>query len=288
MITDREESRALEALAPGAELPVYEAFATMPADPSENKVHEDGVAQALGFRGALVPGVTVYAWMTHPVVAALGPAWLERGTFSVRFAKPVYFGERATIRATVADRTDETVSIAVRALDAAGATCATATMALSPGGPVPAPAGDAYPAAPLPAERPLVSRDVLAARTVLGTPELALDDAAARAFIERVRETLPRYAAGAGSPAHPGIYLDLANRALSRNVRVSPWIHVESQGRHLGPARVGERLEMRAKVAGLFEKKGNEFVELDLLLLAEGSRPVASIRHVAIYRPRGA
>jgi hypothetical protein len=51
---------------------------------------------------------------------------------------------------------------------------------------------------------------------------------------------------------------------------------------------VGERLEMRGRVERLFEKKGHEFVEADLLLLANGSRPVASIRHTAIYLLRKA
>src|SRR5262249_45563918 len=83
-------------------------------------------------------------------------------------------------------------------------------------------------------------------------------------------------------------YLDLANRALSGNVRVSPWIHVESQGTHWSAARVGEHLAMRGRVRGLFEKKGHQFVELDLLLVAQGSRPVASIRHTAIYQLRRA
>ena len=77
-----------------------------------------------------------------------------------------------------------------------------------------------------------------------------------------------------------------ANRALSRNVHVSPWIHVESQGRHLGAVAVGERLETRARVGSLFERKGHQFVELDLLLLADGKRPVAHIRHKAIYQLR--
>ena len=70
-------------------------------------------------------------------------------------------------------------------------------------------------------------------------------------------------------------------------MRVSPWIHMESQGRHLSVARVGERIEARAKVKSLFEKKGHEFVELDILLVAGGARPIASIRHVAIYQLRG-
>ena len=51
----------------------------MPADTTENKIHEDGLARDMGFRGGLVPGVTVYAWMTHPVVAALGAAVARAG-----------------------------------------------------------------------------------------------------------------------------------------------------------------------------------------------------------------
>ena len=270
----------------GAELSPYRVSATMPAEPVENKIHEDGLAQAMGFRGGLVPGVTVYAWMTHPVVEALGTAWLDRGTFSVRFTKPVYFGEEVTVRASEAERTEASVTFLVRALDAGGETCATATMGL-PLGPVPpAPEVNAYPAAPLPAERPPVSRTLLGGMTRLGTPEQMLDEAATQAFLDRVREPLALYREP-GAPVHPGLYLELANRALSRNVRVSPWIHVESEGRHLGLARVGERIEARGKVKSLFERKGHEFVELDILLVAGGARPIASVRHVAIYQLRG-
>lgn len=273
----------LDTLVAGAVLSAHRVSAKMPADAVENKIHEDALARQLGFQGGLVPGVTVYAWMTHPVVAALGRAWLECGTFRARFAKPVYFGEPITIEARVTEKQGDAVQIETRAVNGAGETCATATMCL-PGAPgAPAPDVAAYPAAPLPAERPPVSREWLAARAVLGTPELALDRAAARAFLDRVSEPLALYD-GEAAPAHPGLYLDQANRALSRNVLVSPWIHVESEGRHLGAFRVGERLETRAKVKSLFEKKGHEFVELDLLQVAEGTRPVAHIRHVAIYR----
>jgi len=278
---------SVHALTVGAVLPDYRASATMPAEPSENRIHQDDLARAMGFRGGLVPGVTVYAWMTHPVVDALGLAWLERGTFSVRFAKPIYFGEEATVGTSVAARTDEAVTLQTRVLDASGDVCSTATMGL-PLGPPPAPPDvAAYPAAPLPAERPPVSRDLLASRRVLGTPELLLDEPTAQAFLDKVGEPLSIYG-GAAALAHPGMYLEQANRALSRNVRVSPWIHVESEGRHLRVARVGERLEMRARVKSLFEGKGHEFVELDLLLVGDGARPVASIRHVAIYQLRGA
>ena len=40
---------------------------------SENKIHDDAVARRFGFRGGLVPGVDVYAYMTHLPVQRWGP-----------------------------------------------------------------------------------------------------------------------------------------------------------------------------------------------------------------------
>jgi acyl dehydratase len=272
------------ALTAGTALPPYRVTARMPAEGSENKIHEDDVARRYGLRGGLVPGVVVYAWLTRPVVEALGPAWLERGTFAARFLKPIYYGEPATIEAVVAERDTDRVVVEARALDHAGEACGQATFALDAAAAVP-PAPGGYAAAPLPAERPPASREALAAGATLGTPSLRVDAAAARQFLDKVGDAWPLYA-GDGAPVHPGVYLDQANKALSLNVRVSPWVHVESEGRHFGPARVGDRLDTRARVARLFERKGHEFVELDCLLLADGARPVAQVRHLAIYRLR--
>ena len=275
----------LEALAPGVSLRQRRVRAKRPAEPAENRVHDDEAARRLGFKAGLVPGVIVYAWMTHPVVEALGVRWVERGTFLVRFARPIYYGEEATVSARVAARTPDSVTIEVSAFNSAGELCATASAGLALGQPPAPPEPSAYPAAPLPAERPVVSRRHLASLGVLGTPELDLDEAAALRFLNQVDESSPLYL-GVGAPAHPALYLDQANRAVDRNVRVSPWIHAESEGRHLGLIRVGERLSTRGKIKSLFERKGHEFVELDLLLVANGSRPVAAIRHVAIYKLR--
>jgi hypothetical protein len=219
------------------------------------------------------------------VVAALGGAWLDHGTFSVRFAKPVYFGQPVTVRASVAAHSKDEVTIQARVVNDEDEVCATATMGLPLGPLLPLPDVAAYPAAALPAERPLASRAYLENHPVLGTPQLILERGVVEAFLDRVSEKLSMYR-DADAPAHPGIYLEQANRALDRNVRVSPWIHVESHGQHLSVPRVHERLETRARVKNLFQGKGHEFVELDLLLLAEGARAVASIRHVAIYQLR--
>ena len=42
---------------------VVKAYNT--ATESTNKIHDDDVARTYGFRGGLVPGVDVYAYLTH-------------------------------------------------------------------------------------------------------------------------------------------------------------------------------------------------------------------------------
>ena len=64
---------------------------------SENKIHDDTVAQKLGFAGGLVPGVEVYAYACHPAVQRWGRLWLERGQMQCRFLKPVYDGRIALV-----------------------------------------------------------------------------------------------------------------------------------------------------------------------------------------------
>ena len=40
------------------------------ATDSENRIHSDEVARQYGFRGGLVPGVTVFAYLVHPALVA--------------------------------------------------------------------------------------------------------------------------------------------------------------------------------------------------------------------------
>ena len=267
---------------PPETLPEYRVKVSNTSSTSENLIHSDETARRYGFAGALVPGVTLYAYVTRPIVEAFGPAWLARGTANVKLVKPVHEGEELTVTGSIGERDVSGVTATVTGRTGSGE-CVVASVTLPAGSPTPVnPA--LYPAAPLPAERPPVSRDHLAKLEVLGAPEALYDEACAAEYVERVSDTLPVYQ-GAAAWVHPAFFLQQANRALRDNVRVSPWIHVSSVVRHLGGARVGEKLQTRGRVRSLFEKKGRELVELDLLIVTGPSaRPVAHIRHTAIYR----
>jgi acyl dehydratase len=266
-------------------LPDYRVKARNTSSNSENKIHDDATARRYGFRGALVPGVTVYAYLTEPAVAAFGSAWLERGTATVRFLKPVLDGEEVQVTGVVTARDAKGAGATVTGATAAEPEAATLSVTLPAGAPTPVNLA-MYRQGPLPDSRPEATRETLLALDALGTPVNRYDETAATEWLERVRDPLPLYR-GRNGWVHPAFFLDQANRALRQNVQVGPWIHVGSVIRHLGGARVGETLATRGRVRSVFEKKGREFVELDLVIVAgtgERPRPVAHILHTAIYR----
>src|SRR5215210_3022934 len=120
----------------------YTVTAFNTAVEAENKMHDDAVARTYGFAGGLVPGVDVYAYLTHLPAERWGVEWLERGTMAARFAKPVYDGDAVTVAWTADDG-----SLELR--DSGGDLCASGIAALPPA-PSATPAPDAIPVEPAP------------------------------------------------------------------------------------------------------------------------------------------
>jgi acyl dehydratase len=252
-----------------------------------NRIHDDSVARQYGYAGALVAGVTIYGYLSQLAVAAWGLDWLRRGTGTVRFLRPVYDGEELVLHGRVPARSanamaGETVAeLGARATG--GHIAATVTASLAWGGPVTAPDPGEYPEMALPAFLPPATAEVLAGLDPLGTPVLSLDATMLARAAEDLDDPAPIYR-GSEGVAHPGLLLRQANRALAENVGLGPWIHVASDVAHCDLARVGDCLETRGRVARVHERNGRGWVELDLLVVANGARSIARIRHTAIYR----
>lgn len=245
------------------------------ATASTNKIHDDDVARRYGFRGGLVPGVDVYAYLTHPPAERWGLDWLTRGTMRGRFASPVYDGEAIDVVPSGDG------GLEVR--DADGAVRATGAASLPPA-PAAAPDVGEWPAVEQRRDPPPASPEVLVPGTALGLDAHRFHAGKASEYLDDVRETLPLYREE--GVAHPGWVLRDANYVLSANVRLGPWIHVESVVQHHGLVRDSELVAARAVVTKEWERKGHRFVELDVLHLAD-DRAVARTTHTAIYRPRG-
>jgi acyl dehydratase len=267
---------------PPEALPEYLVKAVNTSTDSENKIHDDATARRYGFAGGLVPGVTVYAYLTHPLVEKFGPAWLQRGTASVRFAKPVLDGEEVRVTGEITDHDPQGgITATARAVTAGSGECATLTATLPAGSPTPLNVS-LYAQAPLPAERPAGTPELFKSLAALGTVVMPYDAAQAADYVEAVSDALPVYR-GASGWVHPAFFTHLGNRCLRANTVIGPWIHIGSVVRHVGGARVGDTLAARSKVRSLWEKKGRDFIELDMIVLANG-KPVAHVLHSAIYR----
>lgn len=57
---------------------------------STGSIHDDEQARSLGFRGALIGGSVLCAYMTPLLIERFGAAWYERGFFKNSFITPVY------------------------------------------------------------------------------------------------------------------------------------------------------------------------------------------------------
>ena len=258
----------------------YQVEAYNTSKESDNKIHDDATAKKFGFAGGLVPGVDVYAYLTHPAAARWGRDWLQHGAADCLLTLPVYDGAIATVRSEDIPGEDDAMTITV---ESAGQLCAQGT-ARRHGGAPSAPELADFSTSPLPVERPPATPETLPKGALLGTHEMAITADFTAEYLRDVRETLPLYADQ--GLIHPGIICRLGNWALTRNVVLGPWIHVGSSIQHFSVAKMGEDLSVRARITENYERKGHLFVELDAVVLAGGDRIVARIDHTAIYEPR--
>jgi len=257
-------------------LQTYRVSAYNTSKHSENKIHDDTVARKYGFSGGLVPGVDVLAYMLHMPVARWGRAFLERGLIEARFVRPVYDGDIAEVSSI-----EQAGSLTIE-VQSKGELCATGSASL------PASAPDVsladYTEASAVRDRKPVNAASYEVGKWLGCIPRDWADRAAKDYLGDIRETDPIYIReGLG---HPGLLPRIMNKVLVDNAILGPWIHVGTRMQLLSAAKVGDELTARAKVVGNYEKKGHRFVELDALVVANGTTPLAHCWHIAIYQPR--
>jgi hypothetical protein len=223
--------------------------------------------------------------MSDPFARNIGTPWLDDGWLHAKFIHPVYDGERVEVICERPEPGD--ADIPIRVLDAGGKLCAMGSSGRRSVG-FTLPSATEYPRKPLPLRgdrlEPFASSlptgRVLGTVPVLGDPEIEED-----LYFEELRRGLPACHDGEGR-FHPGMLPHIANRMVHRNIAVGPWIHTESRVTHFGPVRPGEGLEMRGRIRTAYQKRGHEYVTLDLAVFDAEDVPLAHLEHVAIVNPR--
>lgn len=271
----REPSNPFAHFAIGDRLPSWTVTAFNDAIDSGNPIHEDQTAQRYGFGGGLVPGVTTYGYLLHPLVAALGVDFLRRGASQIRLRSPIYAGDSLEVASRVSAVGRDTMSIEVEVRNPRGEVCAVggAQWPATPQAATPLP-----PHAPLPATRRPATPEALRDAPVLGTLEVSQSPHAARSFAANAADELACY----DTLVHPAWLLRQANILVDRNIAVGPWVHTASEVRHLGTATPGETITVRGVVMALSQRKGHDYADIDVYI--EASQPLMRVKHTAIYR----
>jgi acyl dehydratase len=241
-----------------------------------NPVHDPEFARSVGFKGGLVPGVDVFAYLVRAPMDAWGSRWLGEGGLEARFVNPVYDGDSITIRASQSES-----RMKIEAVNAAGVVCATGAAEGRIAEPPPDP--DRWPEKPLPDVLLPATPEALAASPVLGSLLVSVTEEDGRQQLADVREPSDLYTRE--RIVHPGHLLRFADSILAANVLLPPWMHVSSRARFFNVVHWGEQLTVRAMRGELFEKKGHRFVQLDVLV-AGAKGPVLRVEpYTAIYAP---
>jgi acyl dehydratase len=222
---------------------------------ANNKIHTDEGARAAGFPSALVAGVTTYAYLTHPVVAAWGTEWLERGGGEVRFRAPV-IADRVIDCVPTSDP-DQGDDLTVAAID---------------------PLEDANPRAIMRAFRDAGPPRPRRAGEALPSLRITLDGEFGADYGARAGDDLEVYLRD--GIVHPAVWPALANRVYSTHLIRGSWIHTRSIIRHHGLAPAGAEVDVHATVIERFERHGHRAVTDIEIVLDE--RPIVTIEHEAI------
>ena len=261
-----------------------EAFNQSPD--SSNRIHSDEVAKEFGFKGGLVPGVTVSAYLTHPAVAAWGLDWLGGGRAHVVVGKPLYDTYRFEV--DVSDVTDTSYHGILT--DQTGTQCANGFVDMGSGlAEPPAMRGDkllkkgqAIPDATREEMEKLKERGMLALPA-------RWDDTNNMSTYLRNRQAMPELLRfDGGAYANPSFMLGLTNWVLAGNAYMNPWIHLQTDSQFFTPVPNGSELICECAIVELFNKKGHEFVDVDVdVYLRQTRQAVMSARLRAIYKLRG-
>ncbi len=229
------------------------------ADHAGNAIHTDAGARAAGFPGALVAGVTTYAYLTHPIVEAWGVDWLTSGTAEIRFRAPVFDQDLLEFRPS--PQLDDSVLVEARRTRTTGAL---ATM--------------------------------LATRTTFEPPAdrrpgqelepmaVTLEGQWGSDYGSRAGDDLSIYAER--GLVHPAAWPALANYITHAQVVRGSWIHTRSLIRHHASAEAGSTAFIQATVVDRFTRETGERAVLDVTIDVEGQR-VATIEHEAIVALTG-
>jgi hypothetical protein len=264
----------------GSALPEYRVKALKIGGESFNLICDDTHAQRHGYRAGLVPGVSIYAYMSRSLLEFLGRDWLEHGFTEVTFHHPTYEGEEIRVTGQLCSVTKEgTICIDYHAENPQGITCGTGIATLPAHAPQPEPTLDDYPAGQSRLKRPLSLQSLKVGEHLTAVTSEFRRNTHWEYCEKTVRDHHPIYR----ELVHPGWLLSQGDLILTSNYDLPPWIHVSSAVQNYHAQEQECTVETRGRVLEKFESRGDHYIVVGVAIFA-GPRCLTTVRHTAIFR----
>lgn len=239
-------------------------------------VHDDVVAQRMGYRAALLPGAFVYTYAARMAVSNWGLDWVEAGAIAARFRRPVFNGDVLMIEAGP-EQAEGDYPLTVR--NQLGEVVMTGSL----GGPQ-----IEKPAAHLifyPHREPRETMDAIRMRPGqrFNTTERVLTSEDLTASRDAMAETHEVFLEN--NVAHPGCLVRLTMDDVLRSFKLPmPPIFTAVETRHFCAVRPGDRVSTSAVVTDVFERAGKHYFVSDEYLVLNGTRIAARHRRTNLFQ----
>jgi hypothetical protein len=263
----------------------WSAIALNTAPESENKIHGDELAKEYGFEGGLVPGVTISAYLVHPLVEIWGKDWLERGYANCRITSPLYDKELFEVHTSLIDSSRANTTL----VKGNGVVSANAEVTLT----------DKLLQAPIMRDDRLTDLDYRAPQANKMVWE-KLKSGGCRSFKFSWSEENPLIYLSdelhlpkllqpkEGGYSNLTFLLGCSNWILAGNAYMNPWVHLQTISQNYRAVGMNSSLIAQMEINKIYEKKGHEFIDVFVNLFdSEDKDCVMTINLIAIYKLRG-
>ncbi len=284
-------------LRPGNQLPDRIVVARNTAAADVGSIHDDAYATRMGYRGGLVPGVTLLAYCTPTLIDAFGEEWVQRGRLRARFLRPAYDGETLAVRAAVTraeggdvtlgcriERADGTACIEAEASCLLGEQPATTSKpwrtAIPVAGPAVPPGGGLPPLAP---ENMTIGQELSPLTNRLPLAESIAWAGAAGDESAWYRNASPF---GGRPIVHPALFARDAIRLLGHNFARKASVHAATDLAYQGVGWPDRSYTVYGYVVDLHERNGNSYAVLDTLTVDQDGREIVRHRYTSVIRLR--
>ncbi|MGY2004433.1 hypothetical protein [Blastococcus sp. SYSU DS1024] len=247
---------------------------------SANPIHTEA-AREHGFRGGIVPGVTLYAYLVRVGIEQWGHDWLGQGQIVTAFRRPVYDGDKLLMRGTPSQDSSDALELSIVNED--DDVCVTGTARRRRDELEPDLAS--YPSMPEYDQEPEVGTPAaLAAFVESGgrLPDYRLDTSQEEVahYLGLIEETDPVYE----RVIHPALVA--RSSAFSGKTRFA-WpgarVHTSVQTRFLVAPSTTSTLTARDVITKVWERRGSSYLRKDMLIVDERDVPVMQIDSESIF-----